>query len=779
MEYHSALLLSAHGDKKITINSIPADSTFGQWWGQLHDAFQSSDVLQWVRAKGIDRTSITLDPQTGEISFRLKREHDPQLKLHTVGQHDSDWAAISGPIFQAARVISAATPFAPPAVQREVPVPWSIVGGFYQEPQALTAAEKRARADQIGRVEAFEPLDPGTASSLIKSRSDEALEEQRTFLADIENRHAAANSLRHLATSVEHGIDPSGQIGDELKKTFDISPEGTYRVGESNRVSLVQFLQDHGWDIPTTHEQLLNLATALSTPVLKSPAHGNLGGALAWPVPLDPTGQEQLRAAVRSTGNVLEYLLDGRPLSAEQQRNPRALIDDLLNSPKGKALGQSLQAAFETRSVKGSAADWLLAALSVGQTNGSGAGQAIEGYRLVSAENSGQSAAAVVKALADHLATHGNATSPHVASVQARLMLANRAPEFLVEGIPKDLVVGTHSWVSFATAVRRIEADAPGATAGMSYAQIMQRASVAPITADERRVEFAAQNAAIKEWAVANGMNYPLTESAVTEVRNVFNAQISELREAAETQMGELPTTRNIALEQLKKALPGVDPALLEEKSITLQPTNRHVPGPYSLVDLFIDGRGLYGAPDSEDDWGESGRAFVNAVTFGLVTLPTDGAPAAWVSSSPALDINNALATIKHLPRPQAAFDEAIANYTRTVKKTTSVQLKHLIAKLPLEDRQNLEFGKITVRREFDYNRSDHLLRVAEGVLLIETERDGQLMTYEVDRLKGTVTRQPGKTYKEFPPTEGFYRTKGKKIRDGKACRGIPRRDNG
>lgn len=763
MEYHSALLLSAHREKNITINAIPADSTFGQWWGQLHAAFQSSEVLQWVRDKGIDMASITLDPQTGQLFFRLKRELDPQLTLHTVGQEDSHWAAISEPILQAARVIGAGTSFAPPATQQDAPVPWWIVGRFYQEPQGLTETGKRARAQQIEREQGFKPLDPDTAASVIKSRSEDALQEQRAFLADIENRHVAAGTLRHLAGSVENGIEYVGQIRDELKKPIDLSSEGTYRAGESNPVSLSQFLQDHGWDIPTTHEQLLNLATALSTPALKVPTHGNLGGALAWPVPLDQNGQEQLRAAIRSTGNVLDYLLDGRPLSAEQQRNPRALIDELIHSPKGKALGQALQDTFEARAVKGSATDWLLAALSVGRSRGSDAGLVIEGFRLVSAENTGKSPSMVVKALSEHLAANGTASSPQAASIQARLMLAHRAPEFLVEGIPDQVVVGTHSWVSFATAVARIEADAPGATATMNYAQVMLRASVAPITDDQRRVELAAQNAAIKEWAVANGMGYPLTEAALTAVRNAFDAQISELREAAETQVGELPTTRAIALEQLRKALPGIDRKLLEEKSITSQPSNRHFPGPYSLLDLFIDGRGLRGAPDSADDWGVSGRKFVNGVTLGQVTVPTDGAKAAWVSSSSAIDINDALAKIKDLPRPQAAFDRDIARYAHAVRNTTSAQLKHLIAKLPLEDRQNLEFGKVTVRREFDYNRNDHLLRVAEGILLIETERDGRVMTYEVDRLKGTVTRQPGKTYEEFPPTEGFYRAKGKK----------------
>lgn len=119
------------------------------------------------------------------------------------------------------------------------------------------------------------------------------------------------------------------------------------------------------------------------------------------------------------------------------------------------------------------------------------------------------------------------------------------------------------------------------------------------------------------------------------------------------------------------------------------------------------------------------------------------------------------------MPDPIKQFNEDFRNYADAVKKITGAQLKLLISKLPLEDRQNLEFGEIAVRREIDYDSPDQPLRTEAGVLLVETRRtvNGRVsvMTYAIDRLQGTVTRRPGKVYKENRRTEGWYPARGKR----------------
>ncbi|RMQ88173.1 MULTISPECIES: glycosyltransferase [Pseudomonas] len=751
MQYAIALNLAGRRNHVKDLDHIPPHSTFGQWWRHLHDAFQAPDVQQWMKALGVDTTSIKIDAKSGRISFYLEHFIDPLRTLHTLGQDDSQWAALSGPILRAASVIEGEFAFAPPVNSPDAPVPWQLVGRFYQEPQNLTLSGMLKRADEIShRTYTFKRLDPTRFTDKIQARSEETLQHQKAALGDIHNWHRAGTALQRLAMALEDGSKKIEELQTELQQPLPLSADSTYRPtgsGAPTEVSLQQFLQDHGWDIPTHSEQLENLASALLAQNLKSATHGNLGGASAWPEPLAPDDQAQLRMSI-SAGkfgdlslkpfkNVLDYLLNGRPISAEEQLNPRQLIDSLVSSPRGTALGEAIQATFEARSVKGSANDWLLAALGVGKhRDGDGQGR-IEGYTLVSATNTHKSASAVVQELKEHLLAGGLADSAPAVSVQAYISLASRAPQFLVKGIPNEVTMGSHSWVSFTTAVARVEAKAPGATSRMNYAQIMLAANTAPISDEERQVEYAAQNEAIKTWAFANGMGYPTTDTALTEARTAFDQHVRELSEAAALPPLETPTTQAIAIEYLKQACPNMDPALFEKKCITSQPSTRVFPGPYSLLDLLIDGRALRSPPPDSDD----------------------GKPGAWVSSSDEINISDLLPTLKTLPDPIKQFNQDFRTYSDAVKKATSAQLKVLISRLPLEDRQNLEFGEIVVHQDIRYDRvpgSSYNKRVETGVVLVETRRTvngkTQSMQYAINRLEGTITRQRSQFYEALSP---------------------------
>ncbi|WP_438868616.1 glycosyltransferase [Pseudomonas sp. L1(2025)] len=750
-QYAIALNLAGRRIKVEDFDYIPPHSTFGQWWGHLHDAFQSPDVQQWMKALGIDTTSIKIDAKSGQISFYLERSLDPLRTLHTLGQDDSRWAALSAPILRAARAIDSEFRFAPPVNSLDAPVPWRLVGRFYQEPQNLTLSGMLKRADEIShQTHNFKTLDPVRFADLIQSRSEETLREQKAVLGDIHNWHRAGVTLQRLAMALENGSKKVEELQAELGQPLPLSAISTYRptgIGAPNEVSLQQFLQDHGWDIPTNLEQLENLASALLAPNYRAATHGDLGGALTWPEPLEHNDQVRLKFyisegkfgdfTIKPFKHVLDYLLNSRPISAEEQLNPRQLIDSLVSSPRGTALGEAIQATFEARSVKGSATDWLLAALGVGKY-GQGQGEIrIDGYPLVSASNSHKSASAVVKELEEHLLANGLASSAQAASVQAYLMLAHRAPQFLAKDIPQQVTVGSHSWVSFTTAVARVEAKAPGATSKMDYAQIMLAANTAPISDEERQIEYAAQNEAIKAWANANGLGYPTTDTALSEVRAAYDQHVRELSEAAALPPLTTPTTKAIALDHLKKAFPDMDPALFEQKCIESKPYTYIFPGPYSLLDLYIDGRALRSPPPDSDS----------------------GVRGAWVSSSDNIDINGLLPRLKLLPDPGKQFNEDFRTFSDAVKKATSAQLKVLISKLPLEDRENLEFGEIVVHQDIRYDRvpgSSYDRRVETGVVLVETLRTvngkTQSMQYAINRLEGTITRQRSQFYEALSP---------------------------
>lgn len=716
---------------------IPATSTFGQWWSQLGQAFQSPDVQQWLQDRDVKPSSIKINPASGQISFTLKTA--PGQIVRTVGLDDPGWAAVSGPILSASRVIvpgDAAITFSPPLSATANSAPFNLMKLFYKD------------------------------SAQHNGRNEERLEEHQAQLADIRNRYQAAFDLRHLANFVREGTRDEAQIPHELDtRIVHVDHASTYtpaNAGNHNSVSLKQFIKDHGWPLPTTLEQLDNLVNALLTPPPKAAVNGNYGGAHAWPVPLDTVSAQQLRADVllgkvgdidlHPATSVLDYLLDGKPVLPTQTADPRSLIDSLIASPKGQALGRAFQAQFEARQVKGSVNDWLLAALSLDLSEphapAAGATQTrIAGYTLLSAQNSGKTAAVVFNELKAELAKAGKGSSPEQASIQATLMLSSRAPEFLVRDIPQDLLLGTHSWVSFATAVARIEANAPGATATMSYAHVMTQANIAPICREDERTEFVAQSAALKGWAVANGMPYPTNNAAMTRVRETYAAQISELKSASHASMTEMPTAKDMALEQLKKAMPDLDPKLFEEKCIRVEPSNRRFPGPYSILDVYIDGRGIPNAPGSSDNWGETGRDLIRKLTSGIVDLPDDGRSGAWVSSSTAFDLNEVLQKLKQLPRVSSTFDASFSAYSDAVKTATAAHIKHMVSKLPLADRQNFEFGKITIAKEVHHEWGGITVsernKTTEGRLQIKIERDGQVHTYQLDRLQGTITQRP------------------------------------
>lgn len=772
LEYVSALRRVLDGGAKSeTTLRIDPESTFGQWWSQLERAFESPDVFQWIRDKGINKESIKLNPGSGQLSYSLKYALDPKQTIHTVGLGDRLWASISGPILAAARVISAGNPnvtFAPPTNSfNPAPAPYQLVGQFYNEQPDQTESAMRNREQELGRNKGFTPLDPTTSAGLIEARSESELQAQQANLGDSHNRYQIIQALQTLLFDLDQGKITAQQIPNALmQRVVHLAPASTYQVpatGVLQQASLLQLLKDHGWDIPTNHKELANLATTLWAPALNPPVNGNLGGTLSWPLPLDRDSQVQLTADIRAGrfgnltlspfGTVLEYLLNARPITPQEQRAPRQLIDELVNSPRGKALGQAIQDSFTARGVKGSARDWLLAALSVTGASGTGgqAGRAtpgvIEGFRLVSVATMNKSPSAIVQALADHLVASGKVSSAETAAVQAHLLLASQAPEFLVGGIPDQVGVSTHSWVSFATSVARIEAKAPGATATMSYAQIMLEAENAPITEEDREVEFCAQNEAIRAWAAVNGLGYPATPGTMAEARTAFTAQVNELREASETPVGEMPTTERVALEQLKTAFPDMDPALFSKKIISLQPSNRHFPGPYSCLDLYIDGRALRGSPDSADNWGAAGRGLLAFATLGQVKIAADGKPTKWNASSSEINVDHFLTKLKDLPRPETIFNDAFRDYRAAVKKVTGAHIKFLMSKLPQQDQENLAYAKVTVRKGVIYYRTNQYKPAADGVLLVETERNGKVVMYEFDRLKGVITRLADKPH--------------------------------
>ncbi|MFL1491152.1 hypothetical protein [Pseudomonas antarctica] len=771
--YRAALLEikgEATHDAGIHVYPIPWASTFGQWWSQMGRAMQSREMQQWMTDVGVDPMTVVLKPGLGEISFRLTRERDPQRVLHTLNQADARWAAISAPVLAAAKIIAAGDPAAvvkPPLDAGSERAPLDTIRRFYKEPATPTRAAAQARAVELLRDKSLVQLPPEQDRVLSESRSQTVLERHRATLGDIDIRYQAGYNLQYLSQRIEKGDDDEIGCVDELTKLKVYVPlDSSYKPAKadtSNGISLRQYLDDHGLNIPGNREQLVNLAKALMTPEPRAPLHGDYSGALGWAEPVDPMIFQDLRAMITqgkpggidlgAFKSVLEYLLDKWPLSTSQARNPRLLIDNLLSSPKAKALGAAIQAAFEVKSIKGRADDWLLAALCADAGTARAVENAdsrlnIEGYRLMAAGNAGKTAAAVLKELHMSLVSCGKTTSLLAASAYTTLRLSFQAPEFLVKEIPAAIVLGSHAWVSFVTAVGRIEAKSPGATAAMTYWQVMDYASTAPVTDEEQRDEYLAQRHSLKDWAVANGIGLPQPNDTMAAVRTAFNAQLGELKAAALTAIDTVPTLSERVHALLKTALAGMSREQFEKKCITLQPPNRHFPGPYSVLDLCMDGRPFASKPPGpNDDVGTFGQAVLQATllsNLGAIHATVEKPPTSqWVSSSPDVDIRKALTAIESLGDLPTRFNAAFSRFAADLEKTTKAQLKYLISTLALQDRQNLEYGKMTVVKHMNLARNNtgqpRRSRASPGSVLVKTERNGKFCTYEINRLTNKI----------------------------------------
>ncbi|WP_135308239.1 hypothetical protein [Pseudomonas nabeulensis] len=769
-----AKTLNGHeGD--ISVSPIAAHSTFGEWWAQLRHAFQAPDITQWMNDRGIDPDSVEINPGSGKIIFRLKHALDPRRIQRTVGQDDVQWAAASRHLMAAGRIIAAGSffsTFKPAQAKNRDIAPLKLISHFYRVHNGVNNSGRQLTTQELTAAFAagkgFETINDPVFTYLREQRNEEALLNQKAMLGDVHSLHAVVETLNTLINGLKSG---TADIPTYLADYHVSVHRDSHSEYAGTTPSLKQLFDSNGWDIPADQAELENLVRALATPRPASLEHGNYGGALAWSIPVENTTQIQLMADLRNGAfdgidtrafsNVLEYLLHNQFIEPSALKNPRELFNTLINTPKGQALGKAIQARFDAKAIKGSVNDWLLAAMSVDpQHTQPGQKRQVAGFLLTDARNGGQTAADIVSSLTNHLLDTRRSSSFEKAQLQAYLQLSSQAPEFLVQAIPDAVRFGTHSWVSFATAVERVEADAPGATARMTYAQVMLAADIAPITAEQREVEYRAQQVALKDWAVVNGMGYPLTEAAILEVRNAFDKTIQELRSASAAQSMEMPNVEAKGLQELKNAFPDMDPALFKKKCIQLKRQHLDFPGPYSILDLYMHD-GARGTPGFYDG----------------ITRDTADSANQWISTSADVDFNKIHATLVDLPNLKEYFRVAFPLYTDAYNKSIATQVKQLISTQSLEHRKNFEFGKVTLAKQVinqysPYSRVKTSSIVSEGQsLLVKTELEGKINIYEIDIKQNKILhrddlndfyksdlKEPSIEYREIVPS-GTYST--------------------
>jgi hypothetical protein len=456
--------------------------------------------------------------------------------------------------------------------------------------------------------------------------------------------------------------------------------------------------------------------TAAAAPA-PAPVLGNFGGALSWPVPLTESQRQAILDLMPDSRiGVLGDLLSGSAVTNTDLKTLALALQKLLASPKAQALKQVIQSELGGLPTDASNQDYVIAALQLGldplnSIHGFIQGQS--GYR-------GQPASVVIEGVGAHLVEQGRAT-PQTATFAARLLLALRAPEFLVKGIPANVTYGSLIWVQLAMAVARVEADSPGATPTMSYTEVLAKAGQ---TGSDRLDSQHVQRKALTDWAVASGVldgSSTLTDSDLERARIAYNSQLSTLMKASAAVQTEIPSRRAMALARLQECFPGVDPSVFEIRDIQkawLRPGRPGLfPGMHSMLDIVMEG-----APLGHEEH--------------------------WISKNPRIPVKRFChlyegGTFKVAEDFKRQYDLAIQAHEDGHKGLAS----YLVSTLPQEDRNNFKHGKLEFFHTNEYTMAmDFLtplaLKTRGHTLHVKTTRGGEVNVYEIDTRSGTIQKQ-------------------------------------
>jgi hypothetical protein len=569
------------------------------------------------------------------------------------------------------------------------------------------------------------------------STTDTASGSLAQTLADKQNLRSLGQKLNDMAQRLGVNATPQ-EILAALKSTpMDVQTASSYPVAPGHATTIEAFITSIGVAVPNSHFALTALADAVLSRAIEHPL-GNLGGALSWPLPLSIAEQHTLLSAATQYVTLhpnppsmgaslgpLDYLNSNQPLSGEAARDPAKALESLLSTPRAQALGQAMQTQLNGIATDTSVNDYTLAALNLmldPQSISTPHRNTVAGFDLAQSEHWGKPASAIFPALSKHLSAQGHATA-EMANVGAYLMLARKAPELLIKDIPSNVTYGSPAWVNLSIAAATIEAQTPGKVPNMGFAQVMNAAEDASL--QDPAMTQQAQRAALRVWGVVSGALSQqeadrYSPDDVEKVRSAFNQQANERLEASSQIQAEMPSRKDIALAALKQRFGSDVP--FEEKLLSVKNTkqphiqplydpNRAPAGLHSLLDIAMSGLHQY-------EWESTDPRILRA---------TQG-------ESLQFDVNS-------------TFNDQFTQAIDSRKKGIATAVKHMIAQLPLADRQNLEHGELEFYQHNTYKLglgfTGRTLHRKNDNLLVKAKGPSGETVYKIDLKQGRVTQVP------------------------------------
>lgn len=220
------------------------------------------------------------------------------------------------------------------------------------------------------------------------------------------------------------------------------------------------------------------------------------------------------------------------------------------------------------------------------------------GYDLYSSRHMLNAPATVRRELEEHLINQ-RGLNKVIAPLVAELVLGGMAPEYLVTDAPAQLKIATPGWVIFSQAVHFAEAISPGVSRAMTYEHLLGFAQLSKLTPELEAVYAQIAVDPIMTWALMNKLvtreaDGSLSENTAQKASAEYQRYVDQILQASSQLRRKLPHRKPLALEEMRKEVPGCDPdELLVKHRGTGGGNGRKV----SVVDLYM------GDELNSEDW--------------------------------------------------------------------------------------------------------------------------------------------------------------------------------
>ncbi|VVP69198.1 hypothetical protein PS918_00899 [Pseudomonas fluorescens] len=553
-------------------------------------------------------------------------------------------------------------------------------------------------------------------------------------------------------------------LNQHLDELSGYADEAGGYISSAGDINVEQWLRFYGHPLPSTVQHLQNFLDLIKLDHLALSVTENRFELLKdpglYPTELSPAQRQQIQALThsfgsRNTGHLLDRLVEeviGTAIDS-LRFSPLQHINTLLNSVNGNIWAKGYLEAlgwYGTRSGETPSPDDLQLLLMTAillnldpETSVLESKSDVLGYELYKPERLELTPARILLELEQHLIAK-QVISVNSAPLAAYILIANVAPEFLVQKIPEELTIGSPLWVVHSLAVAKIESIAPGSSGNMTYEQVQSYAGIGAFDEHTEQLFGLTVITPILNWAALNGLiPYSATGEYSGEQFTSAQAYYIEYTEALEqcsnAMNSQLPIREETALNELKRVIP--DEQYLTRKVFV----HYHHRDPISIHEIFMSGDLI--------EEGLTGNTLSTAVTTNHDLSMLD------LIKRHLHELQN----IENLYKSE--FDD----YFKNLRAGTGTLLKLAISKMPARDRIRIEYGQLsfyTVRKKFSDAATHETQRLRDkhrgryGIILCAKYKS-ELYYYELFTLQAECYSRPdlrsvfGATAIEyFEPTE-------------------------